>query len=264
MNRRKYILLLIFFTFTFLLFAVDKDVSKASDVATFFDDIAKDLPKSIISKIELNKGEFFIDLKRVLKSEKEDSLILVDKKHLLPASFTPGKVVMLSELKHRTYKLDRYNIELSAIVLDSLQEMGTAAKKDGIILTVSCGYRPYAYQKKLFNNYAKEYGLANAKKFSAEPGMSQHQLGTTIDFGTITDADAKTPAGKWLFKNAYKFGWSLSYPRGMEKITGYNWECWHYRYIGIEASAFEKKWFQGIQQYMLEFIDKWKKSNIRL
>ncbi len=264
MKKNIYIILLILFTSTLCLFPADTANTNMEAINSFFNDISKDLPKSIMNKILKNKDVFFLDLKRVLKSERDNSLILVDKKHLLPASFRPAKLMMLSELKQRSYKLDRYNIELSAIVLDSLEKMGATARKDGVIITVSCGYRPYAYQKKLFNNYAKKYGMANAKKFSAEPGMSQHQLGTTIDFGTITDADAETPAGKWLYKNAYKYGWSLSYPKELEKVTGYNWECWHYRYIGVEATAFEKKWFAGIQQYMLEFIDKWKKSNISL
>ncbi len=216
------------------------------------------LPPDIFAAIKANRDAFFKDLDLVLKSEIEDSLILVDKKHLLDSKFAPQKIVMLKTIKNRAYKLDRLNIDLSALVLDPLQEMALAAKKDGTVLVVSSGYRSYDYQDKLFNRYVKRYGLAEASKFSASPGTSQHQLGTAIDFGTITDAYAETKAGKWLFKNAGKYGWSLSYPKGLKNITGYNWECWHYRYIGSEACKFQKKWFRDIQQYTLEVIHEWK------
>lgn len=108
------------------------------------------------------------------------------------------------------------------------------------------------------------HGKKNTQSFSAPPGASQHQLGTVIDFGTITDAYADTAEGKWMLNNAWKYGWSLSYPKGMEHITGYNWECWHYRYLGVEACKFQKEWFGDIQQYMLEFIDLWKKEKAKL
>lgn len=76
--------------------------------------------------------------------------------------------------------------------------------------------------------------------FSAPPGASQHQLGTVIDLGSIDDSYADTAEGKWMFKNAWKYGWSLSYPKDMEHITGYKWESWHYRYLGVEACKFQK------------------------
>ncbi len=108
------------------------------------------------------------------------------------------------------------------------------------------------------------HGKKNTQSFSASPGASQHQLGTAIDFGTITDDYADTAEGKWLFENAGNYGWSLSYPKDMEHVTGYKWECWHYRYLGVEACKFQKEWFSDIQQYMLEFIDLWKKEKAKL
>ena len=58
-------------------------------------------------------------------------------------------------------------------------------------------------------------------------------------------------------QNAAKYGWSLSFPQGYEDVTGYMWECWHFRYIGEEACRFQKKWFSDIQQFMIEFLDAW-------
>ncbi|NLA46732.1 MAG: M15 family metallopeptidase, partial [Firmicutes bacterium] len=82
-----------------------------------------------------------------------------------------------------------------------------------------------------------------ANRFSARPGQSEHQLGTTVDFGG-TSADwttgfANTKQGKWLLNNAHLYGFALSYPEGKESVTGYIYEPWHFRYIGV---AVAKEW----------------------
>lgn len=223
--------------------------------------ILTNFPKEIVKKINNNRNQFLAELNDViLSSKKNNLLILTDKNHLLDKTYKPKDIIKLSEYKNRAYALDRLNIEIAKCAEAPLQEMAKSALKDGIKIIVSSGYRPYDYQVDLFDNYIKRYGEKEAKKFSAPPGASQHQLGTAIDFGTINNAYSNTPAGKWLEKNAWKYGWSLSYPKDYEEITGYIWECWHYRYIGKKACAFQQKWFNGIQQYTLEFIHYWQKN----
>jgi len=135
--------------------------------------------------------------------------------------------------------------------------MSLAAQKDGVYLVASSSYRAYEYQVEVYERNVRLSGKETADRESAQPGKSQHQLGTVIDFGSITDEYAETKAGKWLAANAGKYGWSLSFPDGYEDVTGYRGECWHYRYIGIEAVRFQQKWFSDIQQFMLEFIHAW-------
>ena len=101
----------------------------------------------------------------------------------------------------------------------------------------------------------KTYGQETADRESARPGASQHQLGTAIDFGSITDAFARTRAGKWLFAHAGEYGFSLSYPQGYEGITGYRYESWHYRYVTKAGVLLQRKYFGDIQQYLMEFLD---------
>ena len=125
-------------------------------------------------------------------------------------------------------------------------------------MVASSTYRSYDYQKTVYERNVRQMGKEAADRESAAPGTSQHQLGTVVDFGSITDEFIETPAGQWLDKNASDYGWSLSFPQGYEDVTGYRWECWHYRYIGTEATAFQKKWFSNIQQFMMEFIHAWK------
>ena len=91
-----------------------------------------------------------------------------------------------------------------------------------------------------------------AERESARPGASQHQLGTAIDFGSITDAFAQTRAGKWLVAHAWEYGFSLSYPQGDEGITGYRYESWHYRFITKPGVLLQRRYFGNIQQYLLD------------
>ena len=210
-----------------------------------------------------DKVQFYKDLMVVLSAEKNyrnDELALyhlVDKKHSI-GQYAPKELVPL--VKNDLYSINRNDLSLRPDVEAALKVMAKAALQDGIRLLVSSTYRSYSYQEKVFAKWVAIDGLEEAERESARPGTSQHQLGTAIDFGSITDDFADTPMGKWVYKNAAKYGWSLSFPMGYEDITGYRWECWHFRYIGVPACQMQKKWFCDVQQYMLEFIDLWKKE----
>lgn len=213
-----------------------------------------------------DKNEFLSDLYNVLSEEKKyrsDDLnlyYLIDKKHPVSSTYVPKDLVPL--VKNEFYSLNRNDLSLRPDVEKALREMAQASLKDGIRLLVSSTYRSYDYQKNLFNYWVKVDGLEEAERESARPGTSQHQLGVAIDFGSITDDFADTEMGKWIYRNGAKFGWSLSFPKQYEDITGYRWESWHFRYIGVPACRMQEKWFCGVQQYMLEFIDLWKQYEL--
>ncbi len=236
--------------------AVDPDIWKLEKVLSSMSDRAKEaMPDG-------NPYEFLADLQKVLESDASEEngslFVLVDKQHYLPDGFVPAKLVPLTDEKKHSYTFWRKDLSLRADVEDALEVMAAAARREGINLLVSSTYRSYDYQVKLFKRYADADGYENALRYSAPAGTSQHQLGVAIDFGTIDENYAKTREGKWLYANAERFGWSLSFPQGYEDVTGYMWECWHFRYIGAEACAFQKKWFGNIQQFMMEFIYAWK------
>ncbi len=213
-----------------------------------------------------DKSAFLSDLYNVLAEEKKyrsDDLniyYLIDKKHPVSSSYVPKDLVPL--VKNEFYSINRKDLSLRPDVEKALREMAQASLKDGIRLLVSSTYRSYEYQKNLFAYWVKVDGLEEAERESARPGTSQHQLGVAIDFGSITDDFADTEMGKWIYANGEKFGWSLSFPKQYEDITGYRWESWHFRYIGVPACQMQRKWFCGVQQYMLEFIDLWKQYEL--
>lgn len=208
-----------------------------------------------------NKTEFLHDLAVVLNNDTHDLLVLADKKHFLSEYFIPHDIISLAPNQY--YTLNRKDLSLRKPVEEALREMAEAASSDGVNLVVSSTYRSYEYQKALYERNVKQLGQEAADRESAKPGSSQHQLGTAIDFGSITDDFAFTKEGRWLETNAGKWGFSLSYPQGYETVTGYRWECWHYRYIGKQAVEFQKLWFNNVQQYMLEFIHNWKASAVK-
>ena len=209
-----------------------------------------------------NPQEFLQDLKAVLQSESEFSsddlspFYLIDKKHKVSSDYVPKNLISLK--KNELFDINKNNLSLRPEAYEALKKLAEAALKDGVKLTVSSTYRSYEYQKNLFDYWVSVDGLEEAERESARPGTSQHQLGLALDFAPVDDAFDKTPAGKWVYENASKYGWSLSFPQGYEHVTGYRWECWHFRYIGKPAVDFQKKWFSNIQQFMIEFLDLWK------
>lgn len=209
-----------------------------------------------------NPQEFLQDLKAVLQSESEFSsddlspFYLIDKKHKVSSDYVPKNLISLK--KNELFDINKNNLSLRPEAYEALKKLAEAALKDGIKLTVSSTYRSYEYQKNLFDYWVSVDGLEEAERESARPGTSQHQLGLALDFAPVDDAFDKTPAGKWVYENASKYGWSLSFPQEYEHVTGYRWECWHFRYIGKTAVDFQKKWFGNIQQFMIEFLDLWK------
>ena len=221
--------------------------------------------KEAICVTEENKTEFIKDLYAILEKEKtfraddKSLFFLIDKKHTASSSYAPKDLISLE--KNSLFDLNKAGMKIRPEAYSALNEMAQAALNEGIRLLVSSAYRSYSYQENLFNYWVSVDGLEEAERESARPGTSQHQLGTAVDFGSISDDFDKTQMGQWIYKNAADYGWSLSFPKGYEDVTGYRWECWHFRYIGKNACLFQQKWFGGIQQFMLEFIDCWKNTN---
>jgi D-alanyl-D-alanine carboxypeptidase len=213
--------------------------------------LTAELPPPMREAILENPRDF-LDLMSRLMREPEGLLVLVDKSHPLPEGWEPQDLKKLSD--YPLLRLSRQNLLLRAIVLPDLLDMAREAQKDGITLLVSSTYRSAAYQKTVYERNVREMGQQTADRESAWPRHSQHQLGTVIDFGSINDDFTGTPMQRWLDANAWKYGFSLSFPEGREELTGYRYESWHFRYIGRSAAEMARRFFGDIQQIMLEYL----------
>jgi D-alanyl-D-alanine carboxypeptidase len=209
------------------------------------------LPRRLQDRILARPKDFLQMVGKVL-DEPADFVLLVDKRHPLPSDYAPPDLVRL----HKDYNLDvpLADVSVRKAIMPAVLEMTDAARADGVTLVFSSGYRSYEYQISVYAREVKMYGKETADRESAQAGMSQHQLGTAIDFGSITNTFADTRAGKWIAAHAWEYGFSLSYPRGYEELTGYRYESWHYRYITRAGTLIQREFFDDVQQYLVEFL----------
>ena len=128
--------------------------------------------------------------------------------------------------------------QLRAEAAEAAKKMMRAAKQEGVELTVSSAYRSYAVQQQTYQHWVEVNGKQKADTLSARPGYSEHQTGLAIDFGSpegclLQECYQDTRAGQWLAKNAPDFGFILRFPKNQQHVTGYIFEPWHYRYLGV-------------------------------
>ncbi len=133
--------------------------------------------------------------------------------------------------------------QLRQVTADAMAKMFAAAKAHGTPLRISSAYRSYSYQVNLYNGYVNSQGKAVADSQSARPGYSEHQTGLAADLSpadgscSVAPCFASTPAGIWLAAHAYEYGFIIRYPDGHQATTGYIYEPWHVRYVGVVAAT---------------------------
>ncbi len=149
-------------------------------------------------------------------------IILVNKQFRLPTDYRVGGD---SLIHFKGYPF-------SSLLQEPLQNLFTAAAGQGVSLTITSGYRTAAEQQAIFNNRASQLGLKMTTSTVAPVGHSEHQTGLAVDIAGNGKAYA------WLAANSWQHGFILRYPEGKETITGYSFEPWHFRYIGLPIAAF--------------------------
>lgn len=178
----------------------------------------------------------------VIAAEKEDSTSGYIEGQQPPTEPTYVKGILIANKK---YPLPAtYNKGEDSTAKAAFEKMAAAAKLENIELVAFSGFRSYEYQTTLYNNYVARDGQEKADRYSARPGHSEHQTGLAFDIGEkgredlwLTSAFGETEAGQWLVHNAHKHGFILRYPKEKEHITGFMYESWHFRYLGVETAT---------------------------
>ncbi|MGX9136255.1 M15 family metallopeptidase [Rummeliibacillus sp. JY-2-4R] len=192
--------------------------------------------KAIKREPKVDAGGYIVGQKLPKKATYIQGILVVSKKYPLPADFAPGG--------------DRE-------ARDAFDELNAAALLDGFQFNAFSTYRSYDRQVGLYDAYVKRDGKEAADTYSARPGYSEHQSGLAFDIGEVGNeedfADNKfgdTEAGKWIAKNAHKFGFIMRYPKGKEAVTGYMHESWHFRYVGkkIATEIYNKN--ETLEEYL--------------
>lgn len=163
-------------------------------------------------------------------------ILLVNKQLPLPADYSVGELV------------DFQGFRFAAPVQAPLQELFAAAARQGFSLRVTSGYRSAAEQQAVFQNRASKQGLNVARATVAPVGHSEHQTGLAVDIaGTIRAYD-------WLAANSWQYGFILRYPKGKEAITGYAYEPWHFRYVGVPIASFmHYKGIATLEEFVFDY-----------
>lgn len=145
-----------------------------------------------------------------------DGILMVNKTYGLPESFNPG--------------------QLDATARAAFEQLKADAAKENLNIYIGSDFRDYQYQVTIYHNYSELYGWEMADTFSARPGFSEHQTGLTIDCNTIDDAFGETQEAVWLAEHCADYGFIVRFPEGKEDITGYKYEPWHIRYVGVDVA----------------------------
>lgn len=169
----------------------------------------------------------------------ESLTILVNKQNLLPASYVPSDLTQPDVPFVESALQERRQLRREAA--RALERLFAAAGRQGLSLVAVSGYRSYQSQLEIYNRRSREAGAAHVEQYIAKPGSSEHQTGLAMDVGcpgcmTLEETFANTPEGVWLAQHAHEYGFVIRYPSDQEDITGYAWEPWHLRYLGLDSA----------------------------
>jgi D-alanyl-D-alanine carboxypeptidase len=189
--------------------------------------------------------------------DEADSIwVVVNKqRQILPLRYKPENLAYPTFSKPKVQ--NPFGLQLRAEAAIATVEMASALSEAGKgQLILNSGFRTYKNQQSLYNRTRDTRGLVVAEKLSARPGYSEHQLGLAADFSVkgqgcvIMVCFGNTEAGRWLADNAHEYGFILRYPKGYKPITGFQYEPWHFRYLGIElATEMKTKGIKTLEQF---------------
>ena len=181
----------------------------------------------------------------------DDLGVLVDRSHSLPPDYVPKDLVPLRDYGVPTLGSEVLRREAAEHLGRLVQDAAADAEK----LVVASAYRSYEEQRRSYRSLKGVLGV-DAGRLSATAGHSQHQLGTAVDFTNAAAGYklgapfARTSAYRWLGHHAWEYGFVLAYPRGGEERTGYRWEPWHYRYVGVKDAKRIEDSGQSLQEFL--------------
>lgn len=179
------------------------------------------------------------------------SYILVNKYNYLDKNYVP------ENLEEINTQYARDGMKLVNYAKEAFEKLAKDAKKEDLSIIAMSTYRSYNYQLNLYNRYVKEDGKEAADTYSGRPGFSEHQSGLAVDVYNGKEDYTNfenTKEFKWMQENAHKYGFILRFPEDKTKQTGYEYESWHYRYVGIKTATYIHKHNLSFEEYYVQKI----------
>ncbi len=204
----------------------------------------------VVAVVNTNRDHKYYEHTKATDMSK-NNLILVNKYNYLDKEFKPELVNVSSQ-----YAFEGNSCTQE--VLSAFENMADAAKGEDIVLVINSSYRSYDDQESIWSSRKKANGTAKADAYAARPGFSEHQSGLAIDIAQyrVSYEDfEETPGFAWLSEHAQDYGFILRYPKDKEDITGYSYESWHYRYVGVEAAKKIKEEGISFDEYYAFYIE---------
>ena len=205
----------------------------------------------VVVRVNLNLDySFYTHTKKTPYLNKD--YILVNKYLYLGGDYVPDNLTDIST------EYSRSGMKLVSNAKNSFEKLAEQAKKDGYPVIAMSSYRSYEYQVNLYNRYVASDGVEAADTYSARPGYSEHQTGLCVDVydGKIDYTNFEDSASfKWMQDNAYKYGFILRFPKDKTNITGYQYESWHYRYVGTKIAKYIHENDITLEEYYAMFIE---------
>lgn len=200
-------------------------VSASSDSSEFVPPVVPS--GNTVSKGTTSKG---FQIQEINGATYIDGVLIANKTYALPQDFIPTN-------PDQPVNADRSSTCLDKTLMSAWKIMLKDATAKGLNIYISSGYRSYNYQVNVYNRYVKSDGAAVADTYSSRPGNSEHQTGLCFDLNTIEDSFQYTNEGKWVNDNCYKYGFCIRFPKGKDSATGYQYESWHLRYVGVDLAT---------------------------
>ena len=193
-----------------------------------------------------------------LDNEKEtdtskNELMLVNRLYGLSKDYEPDDIIDVP------VSISYSGVKISKSILSNIEELISAAKDEGYIFVLSDGYRSYADQEKMFNNYKNSYGYEEADKNVARPGHSEYQTGISfqiVPYNKVFDKPRESEEYKWLKDNAYNYGFIFRYPDDKKDITLFDSYTWRLRFVGTTAASIIESEKISFEEYYAYFVDK--------
>lgn len=160
-----------------------------------------------------------------------DGHLIANKTYALPGGFIP------TNPDQPVNNADRSSTCLDKTLMSAWKSMLKDASANGLNIYIASGYRSYNYQVNVYNRYVKSDGASVADTYSSRPGYSEHQTGLCFDLNSIEDSFQYTDEGKWVNDNCYKYGFCIRFPKNKDAYTGYKYESWHLRYVGVDLAT---------------------------